>query len=285
MLHNRVVGFGAGTGCLAPFYFLIHKLFSPGRNILLFSLTLGACVYNEMEPPADCVSNPVKVDLVSSADADCGLQNGSFEVIASGGAGAYKFSVNNGTLQSSGEFTSLGAGTYSVTVVDEKNCSATLDVQIGNKDGVNVEATSTDAGCKTNNGRIEAEALNGTPPYTFKLNAGAFQTGGTFTGLSSGAYTLTAKDASGCEASITLVVDSGISFASDISSIIQTNCAISGCHAGTQSPDFRVFKNIQDNAARIKTQTSTRAMPVGRTLTQNEIDMIGCWVDDGAKNN
>jgi len=35
----------------------------------------------------------------------------------------------------------------------------------------------------------------------------------------------------------------------------------------------------------MKARTQSRNMPKEGTLTQAEIDAIGCWVDDGALNN
>ena len=76
-----------------------------------------------------------------------------------------------------------------------------------------------------------------------------------------------------------------VSYASDISPIISTNCAISGCHAGSQFPDLRIFSNVQSNANTIKSLTQSRAMPKKGSLTPAEISLIGCWVDNGAPDN
>jgi uncharacterized membrane protein len=75
------------------------------------------------------------------------------------------------------------------------------------------------------------------------------------------------------------------SFANDIFPIISTNCAVSGCHKGTGLPDFTALKNIQANAAAIKAQTGSRNMPIGKSLTQDQINVIACWVNDGALDN
>ena len=70
-----------------------------------------------------------------------------------------------------------------------------------------------------------------------------------------------------------------------IQGIIASNCAISGCHDGSISPDLTTFNTIQSRASRIKARTANGSMPRGRTLTQTEIDLIACWVDDGALEN
>jgi uncharacterized membrane protein len=52
-------------------------------------------------------------------------------------------------------------------------------------------------------------------------------------------------------------------------------------------PNLSTFANIKAAAAGVKNRTSARTMPPrSRTpLTQEQIDAIGCWVDDGAQEN
>ena len=243
------------------------------------------CVYRSIPTPANCNLNPVVLQSVSIEDTDCGLHDGGFQLVASGGTGIYRYKLDNEAFQPGSEFSNLGAGNYIVTALDENNCSDTLKIVIKNKNGVNIELKATEAGCKTGNGSITATALSGTGPYSFKINGSEFQSANTFTNLLQGEYDVTIKDATGCEAGQSIKIKSGISFTGSILAIIQNSCTISGCHNGSQFPDLRVFKNIQDNAARIKTQTASRAMPLDATLTQSQIDAITCWVDDGAPQN
>lgn len=81
----------------------------------------------------------------------------------------------------------------------------------------------------------------------------------------------------------------GISFTGDIVAIIDTNCALPGCHvSGTQQPAFETYEQIAANAIRIKSRTTSGTMPPagsGKSLTQEEINKIACWVDAGAPNN
>jgi len=81
-----------------------------------------------------------------------------------------------------------------------------------------------------------------------------------------------------------------VTFSGDIQPIIVANCALSGCHDGSNPslPDWTVFSNVQSKAQLIKFRTGNRTMPpsnAGVQLTSDEIDAISCWVDDGALNN
>ncbi len=74
-----------------------------------------------------------------------------------------------------------------------------------------------------------------------------------------------------------------VSFALSIKPIIDNNCL--QCHGGTQSPNLSSYAGISANADRIKTQVVSGRMPQGGSLTTEEIQLISCWVDNGALNN
>ncbi len=79
------------------------------------------------------------------------------------------------------------------------------------------------------------------------------------------------------------------SFSLSIAPIIESNCAISGCHVvGQQQPAFLTYEQISSFAGNIKSRTSNGTMPPpgsGNHIEQSEIDKIACWVDAGAPDN
>ncbi|GAA4278613.1 hypothetical protein GCM10022259_33380 [Aquimarina mytili] len=79
------------------------------------------------------------------------------------------------------------------------------------------------------------------------------------------------------------ICSTDISFIDDVKPIIDSNCI--RCHGGNQAPDLRTFDGIKNNANRVRTQVVTRRMPLGGTLTNEEIERIRCWIDNGALNN
>ena len=75
-----------------------------------------------------------------------------------------------------------------------------------------------------------------------------------------------------------------VSYASVISPIISQNCK--PCHFdGSQLPDLSNYNSVSANADLIKLVTQNKSMPKNGSLTQDEIDAIACWVDNGALNN
>lgn len=260
---------------------------------LVFGLLLLAnCSSNEEPAPVDCNENPPTVSVESKTDpSSCGTANGTVTVTGAGGKSPYEFSINGGAFQSSGTFNSLNAGTFNVKVKDANDCEGIAEVTLSSPstDLTATVVTSADSECTTNNGIITVTATSSNGPIEYKLGQGSFGAASEFGSLAKGDYTIIVKDATGCSISVSAVIghgDTGVSWNNEIKSIIENNCAVSGCHvSGAQNPNFSAFTNVKNNAARIKTRTGNKSMPPNKSLTQTEIDKIACWVDDGAKEN
>jgi len=244
-----------------------------------------SCEYEVLNAPVDCGANPVLLELVSVQNSNCALNDGKVEVVASGGTGNFHYRIEGREPQAAPVLEGIGAGLYQVTAFDENNCSATLEVTVKNQNGLNITFETSEAGCNNSNGRLAVNAFDGTAPYQYKIDDGAFSSNNIFEGLFPREYTLMVKDADGCGISQKIKITSGISYAASIASIVESKCAIKGCHNGSQFPDFRIFKNIHDNAGQIKALTGDRTMPQEGSLNEAQINMIACWVDDGAPNN
>lgn len=249
-------------------------------------LAMVACTNDSEEPdPGTLCNDGPQLSLVSQTNTSCGLAVGSIVVNATGGSGTLSFSIDGLNFQTSGEFNNLAANNYSVMVKDGNNCTDEISVVVGNDNGVNFNINSTDAGCKTSNGTITISASGGPRPYSYKLDAGGtYQSDSVFTNLAAGDYEIFVKDANDCESNQSTTLGTGIQF-SAVKSLVQTNCAISGCYAGTVSPNLSTDAGIQNNAGRVKARTSAGTMPPpssGKSLSTQEKERIACWVDDGA---
>ena len=270
-----------------------QKFFSSAFCILAmgFFMLLSGCGSNDVEEPVDCAQSDLAITVASTQNVDrCGATNGKIDVAATGGKAPYQFAIGSGALQTSTQFANLGAGTYEIKVVDANQCerivSATLSA--GGSSLAATAATGIDNQCLTDNGSITVTASGGTAPYQFKLDAGGFGTSGAFANVKNGPHVVLVKDADNCQITLNVTVprgNTGISYANDIKPIIDARCAGSSCHgAGNGSRDFTNPDNLKSNASGVKSRTAGRSMPpAGATaLTQEQIDRIGCWVDDGA---
>lgn len=258
----------------------------------LLSLIGASSCQNEKdpEPAADCSLSTLELAVENIQTASgCEINDGSLTVTAVGGEGEVTFSIDDDAFQSSGTFSDLVAGTYTITAMEENGCKKSVEATVGleGSDLAISSVSSADSGCKETQGELTVTAT-GDGSLMYKLNDGAFQASNIFSNLASGTYEVVVKDATNCEVSAQKKVLNGTSYDQQVKEIIMTNCAISGCHNGDNgaSRNWTVFENVQNKADRIKEFTQSGFMPQGDgTLTQQEKDLIACWVDDGALNN
>lgn len=243
---------------------------------------IAGCTSETITDPELC-DNSLELNIDDLLDTACGVSEGSVTLLATGGTGPYTYTLNNVTNET-GSFNDLASGNYSAEVTDANGCKANADVEIKNTDGVNIEVVVNDTECGESTGMISITASGGVTPYSFSIDNGTPQGEASFDDLAPGEYSIIAQDANGCETSETVKVLSDAAF-TDVRSIITTNCAISGCHDGSRSPNLTSDNGIQNSAERIKARTTARSMPPsssGRSLTAEQIELIACWVDDGA---
>ena len=264
------------------------KNFTVYLNLLALAAMVIACSKEEpVQPPC---STPPEITHVEVIDTGCNEASGTVEVTATGGSGVLMYNINGGSFQAANTFSGLAAGSYTIEVKDEEGCLSSQEVAVGESGTLSVSIVSTtESGCGQTQGSVQLSATGGEEGYRFSLDGETFQEQGIFEGLAAKEYTGHVKDAAGCVETETFAIQSGISFEASVKSIIQTNCAISGCHvAGTGREDFTQFSEIQSNASTIKNYTQNGNMPPessGKKLSNAEIEAIACWVDDGAPQN
>ena len=101
------------------------------------------------------------------------------------------------------------AGTYSLRITDDKGCTTTTSVTIDEPLPLALAFEADSLRCPSDeNGRIQAFPAGGTLPYRYFWSNGA--TTGSIENLSAGTYTLTLRDAKGCER-----IDSSVLLAPD----------------------------------------------------------------------
>ncbi|AMQ58096.1 T9SS type A sorting domain-containing protein [Algoriphagus sanaruensis] len=126
-------------------------------------------------------------------------QKGSITPSATGGTGAYSFSINTGASLTNGAFTNLEAGTYIITVTDENQCSQVKTVTIAASSEITFQTEKSDVTSCTSNGSIRITATGGRSPYSYSIDGGTtWQSANSFSNLSQGTYSLQVKDANEC---------------------------------------------------------------------------------------
>ncbi len=175
---------------------------------------------------------PLAGSISSQTNNLCfGGNTGIVTIGATGGTPTYMYTLNAGTPQSSSSFSGLTAGTYTVTITDANNCSATVPVTITQPTQVTVSATVVNATCGAANGSITASGASGTPAYTYSINGITFQAGTTFTGLAATTYTVTVSDVNGCTNTTSVTINNLSGLTASIAS--QTNVSCNGGSNGS----------------------------------------------------
>ena len=157
------------------------------------------------------VAEPVELLTIqtTATPVSCnGQGDGMIDVTATGGGAPYEYSFNGGiTYQSSGSFTNLAPGTYTVVVRDDNGCEVASIVVVTQPSVLSVSAVSSSPStCEgQDNGSFTVEAAGGSEPYTYTSNGNSNNTG-VFANVTSGTNLVTVTDASGCTASIEVEV-------------------------------------------------------------------------------
>ena len=171
------------------------------------------------EPNALSGSVSLQNDVTCNGGAD-----GSATIAASGGTSPYTYDIGSGA-QASGAFTGLSAGSYTVTITDDNNCTTTVPVTINEPTALvgSLDAT-TDVLCNGGaDGSATVSASGGTNPYTYDIGSGA-QASGSFTGLSAGSYTVTITDDNNCTTIVPVTINEPIVLSSSTVSVTDATC-------------------------------------------------------------
>ena len=84
------------------------------------------------------------------------------------------------------------------------------------------------------------------------------------------------------------------SYTMDIKPIIDNTCALSGCHVtGFVQGDFTTYDGLKtraDSGALLERVVTKKEMPPANSagpveLTESQIKLFNCWIEDGAPNN
>lgn len=127
-----------------------------------------------------------------------GFTNGSITVFATGGTGSYTYAWSNGanTATNAG----IGAGTYSVTVTDAAQLSATASLDLGEPSAVVAAITSYNVDCSGSSGTLKATGFGGTPPYSYQWGGPNNSNNAEIAVIEPGNYFVTVTDSIGCQA-------------------------------------------------------------------------------------
>ncbi len=128
----------------------------------------------------------------------CNIATGTITVASPTGLG-YTYSIDAGSAQSSATFTSVAAGTHTITAIYAGGCSSAASVIINAQPATPAAATLSliQPTCNIPTGTITVTAPTAVG-YTYSIDGTNYQSGTTFSNLAVGTYSVTVKSAGGC---------------------------------------------------------------------------------------
>lgn len=158
-----------------------------------------------------------------------GLSNGSINLVASGGTGAFEYSKDGIVWQSSSLISGLAASAYTLRLRDQNNCTAQLNVTITQPSVLSVSVSNIiNAACGQANGSAQSAGAGGTGNYTFAWRNSLNQivsTNASLTNVTGGIYRVTITDQNGCTDFKDAAISSPNGPVAAINSVIGTSCA------------------------------------------------------------
>jgi len=143
------------------------------------------------------INQPTPISITGTpVNASCtGVNNGSISISVSGGSSPFSYSWSNGST--SQNISSLAAGTYTVTVTDNKGCTKSNSYTVNQPTVMTVTNSITNVSCfGGSNGAINLTVAGGTAPITYTWSNGASTQN--ISGLTANTYNVTLKDNGGC---------------------------------------------------------------------------------------
>jgi uncharacterized protein (DUF2141 family) len=245
-------------------------------------------------------ADPLGIGLLSASTPSCFASDGSLTYILTGGTAPFYYSASTAqvgyTLSNTFTLTSLGAGTYQVTVRDANFCETTLGGFLSPINGFDVvDIVITNSNCNQNNGEIGIEIAGLGGYYTYTLsgqntnqvyqNTSLNQTN-SFTNLENDTYYLTISGSgTACVYSTTVPITSQQKFT------VSATTTGSTCGSPNGVAVIEVFSGytgvldyVLSNGDTLIDTTSTgitynNLPPGGYTITVT--DSVGCAVSTG----
>src|SRR5690606_30996036 len=132
----------------------------------------------------------------SSTAADCGVCNGTIDVVVSGGSGGFNILWNNGLTGTN--IIDLCAGMYEAQITDANGCLVVEQVDVPNSIGLTGDQLITAITCVgACDGAVTVNGLGGSAPYTY-LWLHDNSVSPTLSNLCAGSYFVEITDATGC---------------------------------------------------------------------------------------
>ncbi|WP_211324048.1 SprB repeat-containing protein, partial [Chitinophaga dinghuensis] len=226
----------------------------------------------------------VSLTITDERKVTCnGGNNGGVTVAGAGGVGPYSYAINGGGYTTSNVFNGLTAGTYTITVKDANQCTASIPATVTAFSALNYSIISkTDILCAGDQtGALQLQGTGGAGGYSYQLDGGSFQTNPSWINLGKKNYPLVIKDANNCTASFTIpIVELYAPLAMALSSNPPATCADKGSITVTLAQGGKMpYQYSLDNSNYVNTNVFSN-LNNGDYIVYVR-DAAGCTINQG----
>lgn len=151
------------------------------------------------------ISEPTAISIATSTTPGtcAGSPTGSVSITVAGGTPSYNYKWSNNAVTQN--LTTAASGNYTITVTDNRSCTATATAVVTAPSTIDVSLTPVGALCNgSNTGSINLNVVGGTAAYSYKWNNGSVNKN--LTNVMANSYSVTVTDASMCTGSASTVI-------------------------------------------------------------------------------
>jgi gliding motility-associated-like protein len=243
----------SGSGGTAPLTYLKNTFLQPNN---VFTSLIANSYFVQVIDINGCKKDtnlsvyqfPDIITTYPTTNINCyGTNTGSISINASGGAGGLTYAIDASAFGISNAFSGLAAGTYSMKIRDKYLCQKSQNVTLTQIDSMQISVFKSDNPCFADaKGKYKLSVINGTAPYLFSFNGGAYSSLDSQINLTVGTYNYAVKDANNCIKSgiVSITQPSKLAIATIIDSVkcfkINTGQILINASGGTPSYSYSV---------------------------------------------
>ncbi|MBK7666920.1 MAG: SprB repeat-containing protein [Sphingobacteriaceae bacterium] len=148
---------------------------------------------------------PITATFVPVSPTTCGGTNGTVTAFVSGGTAPYSYTWTP-SAQTGSVMSNVGAGSYTLTVLDGAGCTQTLVASLSDPTGPTVTVTSSSVTCFGSCNGSATVSVTGTAPISINWSSPIVSTNSVVSGLCQGTFAVNVSDATNCLISQTISV-------------------------------------------------------------------------------
>jgi gliding motility-associated-like protein len=176
------------------------------KSIILTITSDKGCVVTKIKTiKVECCPDHFSAAAGTVRNATCGENNGAIDLNITTQYPPYSYLWSDSTTTE--DLANLRPGRYTVTVTDQATCDTVLNFTIPTSAAIQLDTVLKRPTCGGGvDGAITLNVTGGKPPYQFNWQNQGFQPGNTLANIPRGDYTVTVRDSTNCDTTLTIAL-------------------------------------------------------------------------------